>query len=165
MIFASTVGLGNRTNELVSSNFMGMVRSVSVIVDTGATYSCYSNKGDFVKLQDETFPINLKGIAKGLEIYGFGIVEYSGRSESGHMIAFRAQAYYVPGLPKDLRIMYPQGIRTPEGYKGTFIAHYHDENDGYAELDLNEDKQVWKKAGPVERVYAKYDLKNNLPIH
>ena len=50
-------------------------------------------------------PRNLKGIEKGLEIYGFGIVEYSSKSESGRMIELRDQAYYVPGLPKDLCII------------------------------------------------------------
>ena len=79
------------------------------------------------KLEEKTLPRNLKGIAKGLEIYGFGIVEHSVRSKSGRMIAFRAQEYYVPGLPKYLRIISLQGIRTSEGYKGTFIAHCHDE--------------------------------------
>ena len=37
VIFAATVGLGDRIKKLVSSNFMGMVSSVSVIFDTGAT--------------------------------------------------------------------------------------------------------------------------------
>ena len=68
-----------------------------------------------MKLEDNTFPRKIKGIAKGLEIYGFGIAEYSARSESGHMIALWAQAYYVPGLPKDLHIIYPQDICTSEG--------------------------------------------------
>ena len=40
IIFAATVGMGNRIKNLISSNFMGIVRSVSVIFDTGATYSC-----------------------------------------------------------------------------------------------------------------------------
>ena len=111
-IFANTVGLGDRIKKLVSSTLMSMVSSVSVIFDTGATYSCYSNKKDFVKLEYKMFRRKLKGIAKALEIYGFGIVEYYVRSESGSMIALRAQAYYVPGLPKDLRIIYPQGIHT-----------------------------------------------------
>ena len=44
--FAATVGLGDRINKLVSSNFMGVVSSVLVIFDTGATHSCYSKKGD-----------------------------------------------------------------------------------------------------------------------
>ena len=99
-----------------------------------------------MNLEYKTFPRKLKGIAKGLAIYGFGIIEYSIRSESGRMIALRSQAYYVPGLPKDLRIIYPQGICTPEGYKGTLIAHCHDEQDGYAELNLKEDNPGWQKA-------------------
>ena len=51
ILFAATIGLGDRIKKLVSSNFMGMVISVSVIFDTGATYSCSSNKGDFVNLE------------------------------------------------------------------------------------------------------------------
>ena len=50
IIFSATVGLGDRIKKLVSSNLMGMVSSVSVIFDTGNTYSCYSNKGEFMKL-------------------------------------------------------------------------------------------------------------------
>ena len=36
-------------------------------------------------------------------------------SEIGRMIALRDQVYYVPGLPKDLRIISLQGISTSEG--------------------------------------------------
>ena len=32
-------------------------------------------------------------------------------------------------------------------------------------LDLKEDKTDWQKAETVERVYVKYDQKNNLPTH
>ena len=111
IIFAATVGFGDRINKLVSSNFMVMVSSVSVIFDIGDTYSCSSNKGDFLKLEEKKFPRNLKGISKGLDISGFGIVEYSVRSESGLMIALWYQSYYVTGLPKDLRTISPQVIR------------------------------------------------------
>ena len=76
IIFAATVELRNRIKKLVSSNFMGMVSLFSVIFDTGSTYSCSSNKGDFLKLEDKTFPRKLKVISKVLEIYGFGTVEY-----------------------------------------------------------------------------------------
>ena len=107
IIFTSTIGLGNRIKKLFSSNFMGMVSSVSAIFDTGDTYLCSSNKGDFLKPEEKIFPINLKCISKGPEIYGFGIVEYCVRSESGRIIALRAQAYYVTGLPTYLRIIYP----------------------------------------------------------
>ena len=118
-----------------------------------------------MELEEKTFPRKLKGIAKGLEIYGFGIVEYSVRSESGSMIALRAQAYYVPGLPNNLRIISPQVICISEVYKVTFIAHCHYDQDGYAELALKEDKAGWQKVEPIERVYVKYYPKNNLPYH
>ena len=110
-----------------------------------------------MKLEEKTFPSNLKGIAKGLEISGFRIVEYSVRSESGRMIALRVQAYYVPGLPKYLRIISPQGIYISEGYKGNFIAHCRDEHGGYTELNLKEYKPGWQKSKPVDRVYVNYD--------
>ena len=64
-----------------------------------------------------------------------------------------------------MRIISPQGICTSEGYKGNFIAHCHNEQDGYAELNLKEDRPGWQKAEPVERVYVKYVSKNNLPTH
>ena len=65
-----------------------------------------------MKLEEKTPSRNLKGIAKGLEISGFGIVDNSVRSESGRIIALRDQIYYVPGLPKYFCIIYPQGICT-----------------------------------------------------
>ena len=94
---------------------MGTVSSVSVIFDTGATYACSSNNGDFVKLEEKKFPRKINGIAKDIEISGFGIVEYSVRSESGCMIALWYQEYYVPGLPKYLCIILLQVICTLEG--------------------------------------------------
>ena len=130
IVFAANVWLGDRINKLVSPNFIGMVISVSIIFDTGATYSCSSNKGYPVNLEYQTLPRNLKGIAKGLDTSGFGIVEYFIRSESGNMIVLRDQAYYVPGLSKDLCIISQQGIHPSCVEKGTFIAHFHDEHDG-----------------------------------
>ena len=61
------------------------------------------------------------------------------------MIALQDQAYYVPGLPKDLRIIYPQVICTLEGYTGTFLAHCHDEHDSYVELNLRRTSQVGRR--------------------
>ena len=110
-------------------------------------------------------PINLKGIAKGLQISGFGIVKYSVGSESGHIIAIQDQSYYVPGLPNYLRIISPQVFHTSELYGGTFISHCHGEYDSYAENNLKEYNPGWQKAEPVERVYIKYDPNNTLPTH
>ena len=81
--------MGKRIKKLISSNFIGMVSSVSVIFDTVSIYSCSSNNGDSVKLEEKKFPRKLNVIAKGLSISGFGIVEYSVISESGRIIALR----------------------------------------------------------------------------
>ena len=86
---------------------MGIVSSVSFIFDTRDTYSCSFHKGYFVKLEEKIFPRNIKGIAKFLEISGFGIVKYSIRSEIGRMLELRDQAYYVTGLPKYFCIISP----------------------------------------------------------
>ena len=144
---------------------MGMVISVSVIFDTGDTYSCSSNNGYFVNIEEKMFLRNLKGIEKGLDFSGFGIVKYSDRSDSGNMVALRAQAYYITGLPNYLCMIYPQFISTLGGYKGTFIAHCHNDHDSYTENNLKEDKPGWQKAKPLERVNIKYDPKNNFPTH
>ena len=56
-------------------------------------------------------------------------------------------------------------MEASEVYKGTFIAHCRDEQDGYAKLNLKEDKPGFQKSEPVERVYVNYDPKNNLPTH
>ena len=79
--------MGNRIKKLVSSKFMGLVISLLAIFDTGAIYSCYPNKAYFVNLEDKILSRKLKVIAKGLDISGLGIVEYSVNSESGCMIA------------------------------------------------------------------------------
>ena len=62
------------------------------------------------------------------------------------MIVLQDQAYYVPGLPKYFHYISPQVICTSEEYKGTFIAHFNDKHDSYAELNLKEDKPGWQKA-------------------
>ena len=51
LIFAATVGLGDRIKKLVSSNLVGMVSSVSIIFYTGATYSCSYKNGYYLKLE------------------------------------------------------------------------------------------------------------------
>ena len=43
-------------------------------------------KWDLVDLEEKTFPRNIKGIFKGLDIYVYGIVDYSIISESGCMV-------------------------------------------------------------------------------
>ena len=71
-----------------------------------------------MKLEDKTFPINLKYIEKVLEISTFRIFRYSVKSEGGHMIVLRAQEYCFHWLTKYFRLISPQGIGTSEGCKG-----------------------------------------------
>ena len=40
-----------------------------------------------MELDYKMFPRNIKGVSKGLEIYRFGIVEYSIKSESACIVA------------------------------------------------------------------------------
>ena len=54
--------------------------SVSVIFEVEATHSCFSNKVYFVDTEKKIFRRNTKGIVKGLDISGFGIVDYYIRS-------------------------------------------------------------------------------------
>ena len=105
-----------------------MMKSVSVIFDTGANYSCYYNKGGFVDFEDNIFPRKIKYAAKGLEIFGFDIVYYSVRSENGCVITLRYQAYYLYGLSNNFRIVYPQYIHTSEGYKDNLIYRFRYDN-------------------------------------
>ena len=74
IIFVATIELGNIIKKLTSSNFMGMVSSVSFIFYTGDTYSCYFNKGDFMKLEEKKLPRNIKGIAKILRFLDLGLL-------------------------------------------------------------------------------------------
>ena len=43
-----------------------------------------------MKLEEKMLPRKLKGIEKFLDVYGFGIVEYSFSSESERMITLQA---------------------------------------------------------------------------
>ena len=54
--------------------------SVSVIFDNKEIYSCSYKKGDFLELEQNMLPRNIKGISKGLEISGFSVFDYSVRS-------------------------------------------------------------------------------------
>ena len=64
-----------------------------------------------------------------------------------------------------LFIISPKGILTSNGYKVAFVAHCHDDNYRYVEINLTEYKPVWHKLNPVERVYIRYESNKNLPTH
>ena len=68
-------------------------------------------------------------------------------------------------IPKDLIIIYPQGIHTSERYKCTLTANSSVNHASYVDLNLKKDKSGWHKDKPVERVDVKYDPNNNIPTH
>ena len=125
----------------------------------------FSNKGYSVDIEDKIFQRKIKVIAKELEIYVFGIVKYSIRSESGFIISLRDQAYYITGLTKYLRIISPQGIHISEGEKVTFIDNFYDEHDIYVYLNFKEVKSYWRKVEPMGRVQINYHPNNNPRNH
>ena len=74
-----SAGFGNKIKKLVSSNFMGMMRSVSLIFDTRSSYLCSSNRVNFVELVENKSPRNIKVVSKVLEVTAFIIVDYFSR--------------------------------------------------------------------------------------
>ena len=80
--------------------------------------------GIFLELEERKLPRNIKIIAKGFEISGFGIVGYYARSENGHMITIWDQEYSVTGLPKDCASFY-QNSSTHNNYKGVTLYLIH----------------------------------------
>ena len=50
------------------------MKSVPVIFDTRSTYLCSPKKGDCMDIEENMFPINIKGIVKYPDIYRFLIV-------------------------------------------------------------------------------------------
>ena len=65
-----------------------------------------------MEIKDNTPLRKPKGIPEGIESAGFRIVAYYVRSKSRRIFEIQDQTYHVPGLPKGLSIIYPQGIRT-----------------------------------------------------
>ena len=68
---------------------MGIILLVSVTFENGSIYSCSYDKRDFVYIEENMFPRNLKGISTGLDNYGFFIIEYFVRVRIIWMILIR----------------------------------------------------------------------------
>jgi hypothetical protein len=65
--------------------------------DTGASRCITGNKSDFVQLYpDGPRHKVIKGIVKGLDIEGEGIVEYTLTCDDGTNVTIRASVYFVP---------------------------------------------------------------------
>jgi hypothetical protein len=69
----------------------------SVIWDSGASVSISPDKNDFVgPLKSPGAITQLKGIAKGLQIEGFGHVMWAINDSSGNLQMVKVPAYYAP---------------------------------------------------------------------
>ena len=140
-------------------------KTVELTFDTGATRTSVGIRSDFVEFAEAQVSQKLDGIAAGLSIKGQGIVEYHMSSDEGIDFVLRLKAFYVPDL-NNTRLVSPQGIRTAEGHRGSFVAHCNDEDpNSFAELLIRHDKTGWQKSTPVHVTTVQYNPRNNLPTH
>jgi len=140
-------------------------RAMILTFDTGASRTSTGNKNDFVELTEESSEAKLDGIAEGLKIAGAGYVEYCLKSDEGIEIVLRLKAYYVPDLDSSTRLISPQGIRTREGHKGSFVAHTNDDDpDSFSELLIKKDEPGWQRKAPLQTVTINYHPRTNLPV-
>ena len=81
--------------------------SIPVIFDTGATKPVTFEQSDFVgPLRRPASPMMMKGIAKGLRIYGIGLLEWKFLDDQGLIQTIKTEGYYIPGLRT--RLLSPQ---------------------------------------------------------
>ena len=98
--------------------------SVSLVVDTGATMTSTSNRLDFFTFSDVGYKnCKLDGIAEGLQIEDQGTVEYIVEADDGTEYTLTLDAYYIPVLDKQARLLSPQATDTKEGHNCSFVAH------------------------------------------
>ena len=135
------------------------------ILDSGASRTSLGNRHEFKTLVETTANTVMKGIAAGLDIKGSGTVEYHVTDDRGRIIKLEMEAYYVPSLPADLRLISPQGLRTVEGHRASVTCHSSDDSSpGYAELFIRRNAAGWQKTPPLHVKTIQYDGRNNLPI-
>ena len=79
-------------------------------VDTGCSVSCTADASDFVDgtLQPLAEPVELGGIAGGLNIVAEGILCWETLNDRGEVIQFKTRGYHVPNLPT--RLFSPQSF-------------------------------------------------------
>jgi len=140
------------------------------VIDSGATMTAIGNRDEFVTFSDVTNNFVLKGIAKGLQIQGVGTVEYTIQDDANNDVTLRLKAYWVPKIGNELRLISPQGIRTVEGHRGSFICHTQDDTEDAAlrgsdaELQFKKDEPGWRAASPITTKSLQYNPRNKLPM-
>ena len=138
---------------------------IQAILDSGASMTSIGNRDEFKTLNESIIKVVMKGIASGLQIEGKGIVEYHLLGDNEELIRLELEAYYVPALPKDLRLLSPQHLKTVEGHRASVVCHSGDDSGpGFAELLIRKDEAGWQAMPPMIKKTINYHPRSNLPI-
>ena len=73
-------------------------KNLPIIWDSGASVSISPNKADFISIAKPAQPIQLRGIARGLNIQGQGTVAWCLYDANGTLRTLHLPAYYVPSV-------------------------------------------------------------------
>ena len=106
----------------------------------------------------------MQGIAEGLDIEGSGKVQYALTDQNSSQAILQCDAYLVPKLHPNLRLISPQGIKTNKGDKATFTIHMLDEAKNDPTLEIKPNGPDWINAKPIHVIPVKFDPRSNLPV-
>ena len=137
----------------IESNNLGLTPDeVLLIFDTGASISISNSKDDFIGEITPITHMRISGIAKGLEVKGYGTVEYTVLNDDGATVTMRIDGVlYVPGCPA--RLICPQQLISQSNKRKATTS------DTYS-IELNE--SVLRYEG--NQITIPYADGNNLPI-
>jgi hypothetical protein len=158
--------LATRTLKHVGLDSEG--KQVVLVVDTGASMASSGCKEDFVAWKPSNGSADeMKGIATGLAIAGYGTIEWTISMDDGTDVTLQLDGAYVPALKSD-RLLSPQGIRTADGHPASFTAFTFDEprdrsDDPDAILVIYPKGRGWRSALPLHTRKVHINQRNNLP--
>ena len=133
-----------------------------VMLDTGATRAVTFEKKDFVSYNRKDESKVLKGIAKGLNIVGEGVIQYQFQADDGSDIVLNIKAYHVPDMP--MRLISPQDMRTIKGNPLKFSTLTpHCRRQGFARLEVKPDQLNWDDMPPIQTKKVNLSSRDNLP--
>ena len=133
-----------------------------VMLDTGATRAVTFEKKDFVSYNRKDESKVLKGIAKGLNIVGEGVIQYQFQADDGSDIVLNIKAYHVPDMP--MRLISPQDMRTIKGNPLKFSTLTHQRRrQGFARLEVKPDQLNWDDMPPIQTKKVNLSSRDNLP--
>eukprot|EP00957_Ditylum_brightwellii_P006812 516140-Ditylum_brightwellii.AAC.3 len=136
--------------------------SEELMLDTGATRAVSFEKKDFVSYSKKNKGRILKGIAKGLNIKGIGVIQYQFQADEGSEIMLNIKACHVPEMP--MRLISPQDLETIQGNPIKFSTFsLYQGRKGYSRMEVKPDHLNWEDMPPVQTKRMKLNPRNNLP--